>query len=149
MYFNMEKVGKKVVMVGGGLVGSEAGLHLAKNGRDVTIVEMQDKVAPESYPMHRVAMVHEMDQLVSCKTDLKVTAIEKNGVKAVDKDGKEMFLAADTVICALGMKANREETETLRAAAGDTPVYEIGDCVRAAKVYEAVKEGYLAAMAIL
>jgi pyruvate/2-oxoglutarate dehydrogenase complex dihydrolipoamide dehydrogenase (E3) component len=149
MYFNMDKVGSKVVMVGGGLVGSEAGLHLAKNGRDVTIVEMLDKVAPDSYPMHRVAMVHEMDQLLSYKTDLKVTAIEKNGIKAVDKDGKEAFVEADTVVYALGMKANREVTEALRAAAGDTPVYEIGDCVRAAKVYEAVKEGYLAAMAIL
>jgi 2,4-dienoyl-CoA reductase-like NADH-dependent reductase (Old Yellow Enzyme family)/thioredoxin reductase len=149
MYFNMDKVGKKVVMVGGGLVGSEAGLHLAKNGRDVTIVEMLDKVAPDSYPMHRAAMVHEMDRMLSYKTDLKVTAIEKNGVKAVDKDGKEVFIEADTVVFALGMKANREETEALRAAAGDTPVYEIGDCVRAAKVYEAIKEGYLAAMAIL
>jgi len=149
MYFNMDKVGKKVVMVGGGLVGSEAGLHLAKNGHDVTIVEMLDKVAPDSYPMHRVAMVHEMDQLLSYKTDLKVTAIEKNGVKAVDKEGRETLLPADTVVYALGMKANREETEALRAAAGDTPVYEIGDCVRAAKVYEAIKEGYLAAMAVL
>jgi NADPH-dependent 2,4-dienoyl-CoA reductase/sulfur reductase-like enzyme len=149
MYFNIEKVGKKVIMVGGGLVGSEAGLHLAKNGHEVTIVEMLDKVAPDSYPMHRVAMVHEMDQLLSYKTDLKVTSIEKNGVKAVDKGGKEVFIEADTVVYALGMKANREETEALRAAAGNTPVYEIGDCVRAAKVYEAIKEGYLAAMAIL
>jgi pyruvate/2-oxoglutarate dehydrogenase complex dihydrolipoamide dehydrogenase (E3) component len=149
MYFGMDKVGKKVVMVGGGLVGSEAGLHLAKNGRDVTIVEMQDKVAPDSYPMHRVAMVHEMEKRLSCRTGLKVTAVLKDGVKAVDKDGKDLFLEADTVVQALGMKANREEAEALRAAAGDTPVYEIGDCVRAAKAYEAIKEGYLAAMAIL
>jgi NADH dehydrogenase FAD-containing subunit len=90
-----------------------------------------------------------MDQLLSYKTELRVTAIEKNGVKAVDKDGKEAFIEADTVVYALGMKANREETEALRAAAGDTPVHEIGDCVRAAKVYEAIKEGYLAAMSIL
>jgi pyruvate/2-oxoglutarate dehydrogenase complex dihydrolipoamide dehydrogenase (E3) component len=149
MYDNIEKVGKKVVMVGGGLVGSEAGLHLAKNGHEVTIVEMLDKVAPDSYPMHWVALIHEMDKMLSYKTQLKVTAIEKNGVKAVDSEGKEAFIPADTVVYALGMKANRKETEALHAAAGDTPVYEIGDCVRAAKVYDAIKEGYLAAMAIL
>jgi 2,4-dienoyl-CoA reductase-like NADH-dependent reductase (Old Yellow Enzyme family)/thioredoxin reductase len=149
MYDNMDKVGKKVVMVGGGLVGSEAGLHLAKNGHDVTIVEMLGKVAPDSYPMHRVAMVHEMDSMLAYKTDLKVTAVEKNGVKAVDSEGKEEFIPADTVVYALGMQANRKETEALHSVAGDTPVYEIGDCVRAAKVYEAIKEGYLAAMSIL
>ena len=33
VYEALDRVGKKVVMVGGGLVGSEAGLHLAKNGR--------------------------------------------------------------------------------------------------------------------
>ncbi len=149
MYDRIKEVGKKVVMVGGGLVGSEAGLHLAKNGHEVTIVEMLDRVAPDSYPMHRVALVHEMDKMLSYKTALKVTAIEKNGVKAVNSEGKEEFIQADTVVYALGMKANRKETEALHAAAGDTPVYEIGDCVRAAKVYEAIKEGYLAAMAIL
>ena len=34
-------------------------------------------------------------------------------------------------------------------AAGDIPVFEIGDCVRAAKVGEAVQEGYTAALSIV
>ena len=60
-------------------------------------------------------------------------------------------LPADTVVCALGMRANRKETDSLREAAKtrDLPVYEIGGCVRAVKVYEAVHEGYLAGMTIL
>jgi 2-polyprenyl-6-methoxyphenol hydroxylase-like FAD-dependent oxidoreductase len=45
VYSNMSKVGQKVVMVGGGLVGCEVGLHLAKNGRDVTVIEMLGEVA--------------------------------------------------------------------------------------------------------
>jgi 2,4-dienoyl-CoA reductase-like NADH-dependent reductase (Old Yellow Enzyme family)/NADPH-dependent 2,4-dienoyl-CoA reductase/sulfur reductase-like enzyme len=151
VYASPAQVGKKVVMVGGGLVGSEAGLHLAKNGREVLIVEMVDKVAPDSYPMHRIALVHEMDKMLSYRTGLKVTSIAKNGVKTVDGEGKEEFLPADTVVYALGMRANRKETEALRnvAKVRNLPVYEIGDCVRAAKVYDAIREGYLAAMAIL
>jgi 2,4-dienoyl-CoA reductase-like NADH-dependent reductase (Old Yellow Enzyme family)/thioredoxin reductase len=149
IYQSLDGVGKKVVMVGGGLVGSEAGLHLAKNGRQVTIVEMLDKVAPDSYPMHRVALVREMDKMLTYRTGLKVVSIAKDGVKTVDREGKEEFIPADTVVYALGMRANRKETEALRAAAKDVPVHEIGDCVRAAKVYDAVKEGYLEAMSIL
>jgi pyruvate/2-oxoglutarate dehydrogenase complex dihydrolipoamide dehydrogenase (E3) component len=146
---SLDAVGKRVVMVGGGLVGSEAGLHLAARGRQVTIVEMLDKVAPESYPFHRMALVHEMDRMLTYRTGLKVVSIAKNGVKTVNAEGKEEFIPADTVVYALGMRPNRKETEMLRDAVKDVPVYEIGDCVRAAKVYEAVKEGYLAAMSIL
>ena len=149
IYQTLDQVGHKVVMVGGGLVGSEAGLHLAKNGREVLIVEMVDKVAPDSYPMHRVALVHEMDKMLTYRTGLKVTSIEKNGVKTTDKDGKEEFIPADTVVYALGMRANRKDAEALHAAVKDVPVHEIGDCVRAAKVYDAVREGYLEAMSIL
>jgi NADH dehydrogenase FAD-containing subunit len=92
-----------------------------------------------------------MDKMLSYRTGLKVTSIAKNGVKTVDGEGKEEFLPADTVVYALGMRANRKETEALRnvAKVRNLPVYEIGDCVRAAKVYDAIREGYLAAMAIL
>ena len=151
IYKSLKDVGKNVVMVGGGLVGSEAGLHLAKNGREVTIIEMLDKVAPDSYPMHRVALMREMDNMLKYRTGLKVVSIAKNGVMTVDATGAEEFIPADTVVYALGMRANRRQTEALRdaAKARNVSVFEIGDCVRAAKVYEAVKEGYLAAMSIL
>ena len=149
VYDDISKVGQKVIMVGGGLVGCEVGLHLAEHGRDVTIIEMGDKVAPDSYPMHRVALVNEMDKMLTYKTGLKCTSIVPIGVKVVDAENKEAFLAADTVIYALGMRANKEEAENLHDAATNVPVYEIGDCVRAAKVYEAVREGFVAAMSIL
>jgi 2,4-dienoyl-CoA reductase-like NADH-dependent reductase (Old Yellow Enzyme family)/NADPH-dependent 2,4-dienoyl-CoA reductase/sulfur reductase-like enzyme len=151
VYSGLDRIGKNVVLVGGGLVGSEASLHLAKNGRHVTVVEMLDKLAPDSYPFHRMALLHEMDKMVTARTGLKVVVIEKNGVRTEDANGNEEFLAADTVVYALGMRANRQQAETLRnaAMAAHVPVYEIGDCVRAAKVYEAVKEGYLAGMSIL
>jgi pyruvate/2-oxoglutarate dehydrogenase complex dihydrolipoamide dehydrogenase (E3) component len=149
IYDAIGKVGQNVIMVGGGLVGCEVGLHLAEHGRDVTIIEMGDKVAPDSYPMHRVGLVNEMDKMLTYKTGLRCTSIVPNGLTVVDADNKEEFLSADTVIYALGMRANKEEAENLHDAVTDVPVYEIGDCVRASKVYEAVREGFIAAMSIL
>jgi 2,4-dienoyl-CoA reductase-like NADH-dependent reductase (Old Yellow Enzyme family)/NADPH-dependent 2,4-dienoyl-CoA reductase/sulfur reductase-like enzyme len=149
VYDNMSKVGQRVVMVGGGLVGCEVGLHLAKNGRDVTIIEMLDKVAKDSYKMHRIGLIDEMDKMLIYKTGLKCTSIKTDGVMVVDKENREEFLAADTVVYAVGMRANKEEAEKLRSAIKDATVYEIGDCVNAAKVYEAVRQGFIAAMSIL
>lgn len=149
VYDDIGKIGQKVIMVGGGLVGCEVGLHLAKNGKDVTVIEMLDDVARDAYKMHRIGLVHEMEKMLAYRTGLKCVAITPGGVTAVNKEHKEEFLAADTVVYAVGMEARKEEAEKLRAAAGHVPVYEVGDCVFAAKVYDAVRQAFVAAMSIL
>lgn len=149
VYDCMELIGQNVVMVGGGLVGCEVGLHLAKKGRNVTIVEMLDEAAPDSYKMHRVGLLNEMAGMLVVRTGLRCTEISRIGVTAVDKGGNLEFFHADSVTYAVGMEAGRVEVEKLRAAAGDVPVYEIGDCLVPAKVYDAVRQGFVAAMSIL
>jgi len=149
VYDDINKVGHRVIMVGGGLVGCEVGLHLAKNGRTVTIVEMLDKVAQDSYKMHRIGLIDEMDRMLTCRTGLRCTSVKPDGVMAVNSEIREEFISADTVIYAVGMRAKKEEAERLRSAIKNIPVYEIGDCVNPAKVYEAARQGFIAAMSIL
>ena len=153
VYDTPEKVGKNVLMIGGGLVGCETGLHLAKEGKNVTIIEMADAVAADSYPMHRIGLLDEMSRMVTVKTGLKCTNITASTVTAVDKDGTGHTFEGDTVIFALGMKACTGTAEALKSmiqeTMGDIPVYTVGDCVRASKVYEAGREGFTAAMSIL
>ena len=48
VYWEPEKIGEKVVMIGGGLVGCETGLHLSAQGRSVTIVEMMERLAVDA-----------------------------------------------------------------------------------------------------
>lgn len=146
-YRDDSNIGQKVIMVGGGLVGCETGIDLARAGKDVTIIEMGEKVAPDSYPMHRIGLVNEMDGLVKTICNMKCIEITANSVKAIDGNGKEVTLEADTILYALGMKARRSQTEALKAAI-PVPTYEIGDCVQAAKVYEATRQGFIAAMSI-
>ena len=49
-------LGQKVVILGGGLVGSECAIYLDGLGKDVTIVEMKEDWAADSYFMHKNAM---------------------------------------------------------------------------------------------
>lgn len=144
-YEHPEKVGQNIVFVGAGLVGCEAGLSFAKRGHQVTILEMADQFAPDAYPMHRWAMGAQLAQDVQLKTGYKVTQIKKDGVQATDPEGKECFFPADTVIHALGMKARQEQAQAMVKATGGTAV---GDCREVSKVYDAVMEGFQAAMSI-
>jgi 2,4-dienoyl-CoA reductase-like NADH-dependent reductase (Old Yellow Enzyme family)/thioredoxin reductase len=149
VYEDIGKIGQKIVMVGGGLVGCEVGLHLAKNGREVLVVEMLDEVARDSYRMHRLGLIDEMGKMLTVRCGLECIAITPHGVTVVNRQGDEEFLPADTVVYATGMRANREETEKLRAAASGVPTYDVGDCVCAAKVYDAIRQAFIAAMSIL
>lgn len=94
--------------------------------------------------MHRVGLMDEMEKLLKVVCSARVTTITPEAVIAVDQEGNQLSFPADTVVYALGMKARREDAEALQAAAG-VPVHEIGDCVRAAKVYEAIREGFTVA----
>ena len=138
--------GKKVVMIGGGLVGCETGLFLQKTGHEVTVIEMLDRVANESFGMYREALVWEMDKCgVTYMAKTKCLEIEADGVTVENADGVQK-IPADTVLFALGMKTvNYDE---LKEAAGDAQVFVVGDAIRPGKVDQATRSAYLAGMDI-
>ena len=139
-------IGKKVVVIGGGLVGCEEGLHLAHLGRDVTILEMLDKAAPEAPYLHWLAVMKELEKSVKLQTRAKVTRVAEEGVYAVNEKGEERLYEADTVLLAVGLKPKTEVVESLRHSAPDFVV--IGDCLKPATVMEAIHLGYFSAMNI-
>jgi len=148
IYRDPEKAGKSVVMIGGGLVGCETGLHLAALGKSVTLVEMMDKLAPDATESHRIALFAMMDKAIKSYTGMRCTEITAKGIKAITKDGAEKFIEADSVVYAVGMKADSEKAFSLCRAASKQ-YFLIGDCVSPRKVKEAVHEGYHAAMDII
>ena len=141
-------LGERIVMVGGGLVGCETGLHLAKSGHKVTVVEMLARAANESYGMYREALLLEMQKAgMRIITSAKCTEIARSGVQIEREDATQEWFEADAVVYALGMRPSA--TDDLQTALGSIPYVKIGDCARAAKVDAAIKEGFLAAMDIL
>ena len=150
LYGNLDKVGKRVVVIGGGLVGCETGLHLAATGHEVTIVEMLERIAPEAFSMPRAALLDEMERRgVRQVLGHRCAQILANGVKVVDSNGNEELIEADTVCCCVGMKGCSETVALLRGAVLEVPVYEIGDCSCVGKVVNATEAAYRVALGII
>jgi 2,4-dienoyl-CoA reductase-like NADH-dependent reductase (Old Yellow Enzyme family)/thioredoxin reductase len=145
------KVGRKVIMVGGGLAGCETAINLVDKGHEVVIVEMLDSLAIEISNMPLDALMDNLGKRknITARTGAKCVEITPRGVKVETAPGRTEFIEGDTVVYSLGMEAKRAEVERLLAAAGGSTVFEVGDCVRGAKVYEAVSEGFMAAMKIV
>ena len=146
VYDGTFKPGKKIVMIGGGLVGCETGLYLQKIGHEVTVVEMLDRIANESFGMYREALVWEMEKFgMKSMAKTKCLEIEPDGVTVENADGVQK-LEADTVLFALGMKT--VPFDDLKAAAGDAKVFILGDSIRPGQVDQCTRSAYLAAVDI-
>ena len=75
----------------------------------------------------------------------KVTKIGPEGVAGEGPEGEKDF-PADTVVCALGMKPNRDAAAALALCAPEFHV--LGDCVTPATIYQATNAAYFAALDI-
>ncbi len=148
VYTKLEGFGKKVAVLGGGLVGCETGLYLAEHGHEVTIIEMQSEIAPEANWMHKEGMMQSFAKApITCRTGLKVARLEPGkGVYATNAAGEEEFIPADGIVYAMGMRPNVKTVEELSEVCLDTCA--IGDCVRPRKARQAMEEGYWAAVSL-
>ncbi len=134
-------IGDKVVVIGGGFIGCEEGIILARKGKDVTIVEMTDKLAAESNFVYRMSLLHQVEASgVKAAMGLRCSRITEEGVYAIDKDGNEQFLPADTVVMAAGMRPLTAEATRLRRMHPNT--YAIGNCVKGGTIMQATRDGH-------
>ncbi len=149
-YTQLDKLGHHVAVLGGGLIGCETALFLAKAGHEVTIVEMLDEIAPEANWMHKEGMMQAFAETptLHVRAGLRVTGIDDGKtVHAADADGGEHIIHADSVIYALGLRSNMATYDSLIYSA--PVVIPVGDCLRgvkAKKTREAMLEGYWAAL---
>ena len=145
VYGSEDKLGKTVIVIGGGQVGCETALHLAKLGKKVTVIEMQSALAPDASKTHRDELMVEIDKEPNFVTLTGARCVSVTATSVTyAKDGAEYTVTADDVILAAGMKAKAAEADSFIGTAAD--VVEIGDCVRARTVEEATKEAFYAAM---
>lgn len=142
-----DSLGQRVVVIGGGTIGAEIALEQAElKGRQVTVVEMGDKIAAQGNRLYRIALRQKMD---SCPerlvrmTNTRCLGITPQGVEVQDSQGQAMVLPADTVVVATGVRANTQLAESFFGLAPQS--FMVGDCVKARKIMEATYEGYAVA----
>ena len=147
-YSNPESIGKRVVMIGGGLIGVECSMHLAdKYGCQVQVIEMLDDYCRDAYMSHRQAIDLFMPKTVSIKCGVACTEVRPDGISYKEKDGTIKSIEADTVLFAIGMRAKLGEVEELMKANANTRI--IGDCKKPAKIMQAIRDGMMAAYDIV
>lgn len=140
-----EKLGNKVAIMGGGLVGAEAAVSFRHEGKECSVIEMKHEIAEEVNSFYRGGLMPEVRKSATCYTDTCVKEIIPNGVRC-EKNGKEFVIEADTVVCALGFRAPYNEVDQLCDLVDE--YYIVGDCRNVGQIYHAVNNAYYDALRV-
>jgi len=159
IYGNEDKLGKRVVVVGGSITGTEAGIHLAQKGHEVTVLTRQKSLCTEASFVHSI---------IDCKSQMvpgpytykrgywygvdgfsfiakaTTTKLEPGKVTYVDAEGSEHIIECDSIVISGGAKARDEEAMAFYSCAPEFRM--IGDCHKPDNVPMAIRSGYEAAI---
>jgi len=167
-------VGKEVVVIGGGAVGIETAVFLAKIGtldahtlqflflnqaedndtlkalatkgiKQVTMIEMLPRLGADiGFSTRWVELSLLRRYSVKAKTQTKAVQITPEGVM-VERDGDTMLIACDTVVLAVG--TGKVDALAAEMSAGIHAIT-IGDALKPRKAFDAIREGFAAARAL-
>jgi 2-enoate reductase len=138
-----KKAGQNVIVVGGGLVGCETALWLAKKGKQVTIIEMLPELMTAGLSVPRMNRFMLLDLLALNKVKVLmntcVSAINAGGVK-ITGSGAKKTMKADTIVLAVGLQP--DDTLSRKLNGRFARLYTIGDCREARNIMGAIWDGY-------
>jgi NADPH-dependent 2,4-dienoyl-CoA reductase/sulfur reductase-like enzyme len=144
-----KRVGQRIVVIGGGLVGLDTALWLAKQGKQVAVVEALPKAGVDMETSVRMTFFREPGGLldkyhITVMTKTPAIEVRDNGVVTVDELGCQKLIEGDSVICAVG----RCSTLDLGITQDAEEFYIIGDARDSRKIIDAIHEGFTVALDI-
>jgi pyruvate/2-oxoglutarate dehydrogenase complex dihydrolipoamide dehydrogenase (E3) component len=133
-------VGDLVLVVGGGLVGSETAEYLAEGGNKVTLIEELEELAQDVEARSRPLLLERLAGLgVETITRCKLLSIE--GAEArVRHEEQDRILRADSIVLAVGTEPNNDLQAKLPA--GRWKLMTLGDCRTPGNIKEAIHQGF-------
>ena len=140
--------GKKVLVVGGGMVGCETAAFLGEQEHDVTVIEFRDTVGADVSHEHRVFLMEDFKNYdIKQITSAKVCRFYEDGVAYESPDGSMHEVSGfDSVVLSMGFKNYNPFAEQLEELGQE--MYVIGDATRARRALDATREAYAAAVQI-
>jgi 2,4-dienoyl-CoA reductase-like NADH-dependent reductase (Old Yellow Enzyme family)/thioredoxin reductase len=135
-------VGQSVVVIGGGMIGSETASYLANQGKTVTIVEILPKVAADAVPAVRYFLLKNLKEKKVCiHVNATVREILDKGL-ILEKDGHLTKLEPfDSIVLAAGVTSCNELSTKLQNLIPQ--LITIGDALKVRKALDAIAEGYM------
>ncbi len=139
-------LGKRIVIIGGGLVGLELAEYLGERGRQVTVVEPGPNLGAELSVVRRWRVLDNLKHDdVAIVRQASIREITAEGVH-YEQDGSRHMVQADQVIIAMGAQTDTRLADNLNGRGIATSV--AGDCMEVGYIEGAMLSARRAAVAL-
>ena len=134
-------IGKRVVIIGGGIQGCELGEFLIKRGRKVTIVDTAEALGEGMVDvLMSYLFMWFKKKGVTMMSGVKYVEITDKGLTIINKEGKRQTIEADSIVPAMPLAP---DTQLLKSLEGKVPeIYAIGDCRQPLLIVDAIADGW-------
>ncbi|HUJ69295.1 MAG TPA: FAD-dependent oxidoreductase, partial [Syntrophorhabdales bacterium] len=140
-------LGKRVVIIGGGMQGCELAEFLAKRGRQVTIVDPADALGEGMISHLKLQLFWWFRKKgVTMMPGVKPVAVTPKGLTVLTKQGYRQTIEADSIVTALPLEQNKELLRALEGKVAE--IHAIGDCGTAGLIVDAIGDGWRIANSI-
>jgi 2,4-dienoyl-CoA reductase (NADPH2) len=141
-------VGRRVVIIGGGIQGCELAEFLTFRGRKVTIVDTAQNMGSGMVDvlMNHLFLWFKKKGVIMISGVKEYVEITPAGLTIIGKDGKKVTLEADSIIPALPMTPNPGLFNSLKGKAAE--IYAVGDCKEPLLIADATGSGSKAARGV-
>ena len=141
-----EATGKKVAVLGAGLVGLETAQYLLNMNKEVEVFEMKDSILSDMPAVLRRPFLESLNPDMKIFVDHKVENIKGNTLILKNLEtNKVIEKEFDTIILALGRKADKGVRDNIKF---DKQIIEIGDYRQVRDAQAAIKDGFEVAMGL-
>lgn len=135
-----DRIGDRVLIVGGGGIGLETAEFLEDRGKEVTVVEMLKRVGKDMGATVRWNLLHRIKEGgIKTFTSTEVDEIGNQGIEVKKNGSKETWEGFDTVVLAVGMRSRNKIVDEIKGKVEE--VYVIGDAADPRKGVSAMREG--------
>jgi pyruvate/2-oxoglutarate dehydrogenase complex dihydrolipoamide dehydrogenase (E3) component len=134
-----DKLGPKVLIIGGGGIGAETADFLSEKGKEVTLVEMREGIALDLVGhLQYFLNLRLKEKNVRILTSTEVLRFEPSGVWVEDSQGTRNLGGFDSVVAAIGGKSDNDLAPALREKVPE--FFVVGDAAQPREILEALLE---------
>ncbi|NHJ86848.1 MAG: FAD-binding protein, partial [Asgard group archaeon] len=133
--------GKRIAILGGGMIGLDVADYLADKDKEITILEESKALGSDLYALVGVEVAPTTLKHTNINAELDFTIAEiKNNEIIGKREDQEIAIGFDDIVIALAKKTDFIYEEDLIEKI--SKVFKIGDCKKPRKIKEAIEEGY-------
>ena len=139
--------GNKVVVIGGGSVGVETAVHMAQDFKDVSILEVRDRISADGEFSNNYFMFRLMDEYkVKSYAKAFFESFEDGVVTFRQNDEVKKIYDVTDIVISVGSVPNADLAEKLKSAGYD--VRTVGDASQVKPGLKNIEEGYFLGLSI-